>query len=625
MFCLIFSDPNESSRFAIEEQMKAIKFALGSALACAALMGCNDHPVTLSTATGTVEYQQNTSIDGSQKVDILWVVDNSGSMCQEQKVLRDNFRKFIDELNQTNLDFHIGLTTTDMNPTYPLEPVASPGLLQSTPQPVPGFDQSCLNAVNAQGQIIPGDWGPVRAAVQQAVACMATPNASAYSWSDADIQCAMDGVPNGCSIPGVCNAGECGREDLFPPASAYRTIPKVLRSQDYKNGNVLDVERLTADFACMSLVGTRGYGIEAGLAAAVEAVSPINTGGAVDGDPNAINASAPNHGLIRKDATFALVFVTDENDCTNNALLTIEEMKDPTRQPITIDACGPDICEFENVEGKEGSSPLLPVDQLKDKMMANLAATKGRDDLGEAEVLVASIHGNAKRFKAADVPTSCDTSQSYVTPSCASLNGVAYSGDRYERFLRQFPVGNYYPEPIATALDTPLTGWMCNGDFGPALEAIGKFINRPSGGCITRDIMPCDGPNDTSCPAFPYTGQAGQCVQMFNTGVQGPGGQFVEPQYYCNSGIQLRAKVTAPGVDPATQLQASNYCVDGSIGDRTFPDGCVIDDSKFDWVACPSGFPGLKLQFANEVEAINALNGTELQIRYNSATSEEGQ
>ncbi|MEZ4458114.1 MAG: hypothetical protein R3E66_00010 [bacterium] len=607
--------------------MKAIKSILGITLACAAMTGCNSHPVSLSTATGSVEYQQKTSIDGSQKVDILWVVDNSGSMCQEQKVLRDNFTKFIDELNQTNLDFHIGVTTTHMISVYAPEPVASPGRLQSTPQPIPGFDQSCINGVNAQGQIIEGDFGPIRAAIAQAVECMATPDPSAYNWSDAEIDCAANERPN-CSIPGVCDAGSCVKGSLFPPPSSYRNIPKVLRSADYKNGNVLDVARLTSDFACASLVGTRGYGVEAGLAAAVEAVSPINTGGAADGDPTMIDTSAPNHGLIRRDANFALIFVSDENDCSNNALLTIDELKDPTRGIIDVQqACSVDQCEFENVEGKEATSLLLPVERLKEQLIANLSATKGRDDVGEAEILVASIHGNSKRFKAADVPAACDanSNQAYVTPSCASLNGVAYSGDRYERFLRTFPVGNYYPEPVPTAPDTALTGWLCNGDFGPALEAIGQFINRDSGGCVSRDIMPCEGPMDTSCPAFPYTGAPGQCVQMFNTGIMGPSGQFIEPQYYCNSGIQLRAKVTGFGVDPAQKLTDSGYCIDGSIGDRSFPDGCVIAEDRFDWVACPSGFPGLRLQWNNDIEALNALNGTELQIRYNSATSEPAQ
>jgi len=610
-----------------------LKNVFGIAATFAALTGCNSHPVSISTATGSLEYQQKTSIDGSQKVDILWVVDNSGSMCQEQKVLRDNFVKFIDELNQTNLDFHIGLTTTDMN-TFgnSLDPVAVPGLLQSTPQPVPGFDKTCRYAIDPMtGSAIEGDWAPIRAAIAQAVACMTTPNSETYAWSDADIDCAVNQNPKNCIISGVCdvdpvtNVTRCSSEALFPDRSEYRAIPKVLRSADYKNGNVLDVTRLTADFACMSLVGTRGYGIETGLAAAVEAVSPINTGGAEDGEVTAIDPTAPNHGLIRKDATFALIFVTDENDCTSNSAYTMDELKDPTRQAINIDVCGPDMCEFENVAGKEGTSALIPVERLKEQMIANLAATKGRDDLGEAEILVASIHGNSKRFEAADVPAMCDQTASQITkPTCVSaVNGKAFSGDRYERFLRTFPVGNFYPEPVLSAPDTALTGWLCNGDFGPALEAIGKFINRDSGGCVSRDIMPCEGLDDTSCPSFPYTGEAGACQQMANTGVMGPIGEFIEPKFYCNSGIQLRAKVTGTSVDPVEKLTASNYCVDGSIGDRSFPDGCVITDEKFEWVACPSGFPGLKLQWTSEIEALNALNGTELQIRYNSATSNE--
>lgn len=610
--------------------MKSIHQVLGLVLAVAASSACNSHPVSISTATGSVEYQQKTSIDGSEKVDILWVVDNSGSMCQEQKVLRDNFAKFIDELNQTNLDFHIGLTTTDMNPKGTgYEPVALPGLLQSTPQPVPGADLTCQYAINpVDGQAIVGDWTPLRAAVDQAVACMTIPDAARYAWTDANIECAVNQAPSDCVIPGVCGLKpetgktSCLTEDLFPKSSDYRSIPKVLRSADYKNGNVLDVVRLTADFACVSLVGTRGYGIETGLAAAVEAVAPINTGGAADGDVTAIDPTAPNHGLIRKDATFALIFVTDENDCTSNSAFTMAELKDPTRQAIDIDVCGPDICEFENIPGKEGTSALIPVERLKEQLIANLAATKGRDDLGEAEILVASIHGNSKRFEAADVPAMCDRQAQVTKPSCVSANGRAYSGDRYERFLRTFPVGNYYPEPVPIAPETALTGWLCNGDFGPALEAIGKFINRDSGGCVSRDIMPCEGPEDKTCPGFPYTGVAGACVQMFNTGKMGADGTFVEAKYYCNSGIQLRAKVTGTGVDAAAKLTASGYCVDGSIDDRTFPDGCVISDEKFEWAACPSGFPGLKLQWTSEIEALNALNGTELQMRYNSATSE---
>ena len=111
--------------------LTGLRMGAGTAALIAASAGlfaaCNQHPVSFSAAIGSVEFIQSTSVDGSTKLDMLWVVDNSGSMCQEQKTLRDNFNLFIEKLNETNLDFHIGVTTTDMNPDYVLEPVASPG------------------------------------------------------------------------------------------------------------------------------------------------------------------------------------------------------------------------------------------------------------------------------------------------------------------------------------------------------------------------------------------------------------------------------------------------------------------------------------------------------------------
>ncbi len=58
--------------------------------------------------------QQDTfAQEAVRAVDILWVVDNSGSMAQEQEKLRANFRQFIKFLNDNNVDFHIGVVTTD--------------------------------------------------------------------------------------------------------------------------------------------------------------------------------------------------------------------------------------------------------------------------------------------------------------------------------------------------------------------------------------------------------------------------------------------------------------------------------------------------------------------------------
>lgn len=50
-----------------------------------------------------------------RKVDILWVVDSSGSMAPKQQRLRDNFQGFINQLvsAQPPIDFHIAVATTD--------------------------------------------------------------------------------------------------------------------------------------------------------------------------------------------------------------------------------------------------------------------------------------------------------------------------------------------------------------------------------------------------------------------------------------------------------------------------------------------------------------------------------
>ena len=56
------------------------------------------------------EFTQNAS--SGDKVDILWVVDNSGSMSNDQKVLAQTFDSFIDNFIKQKIDFQMGITTT---------------------------------------------------------------------------------------------------------------------------------------------------------------------------------------------------------------------------------------------------------------------------------------------------------------------------------------------------------------------------------------------------------------------------------------------------------------------------------------------------------------------------------
>jgi hypothetical protein len=69
---------------------------------------------------------------GCDKMDILFVIDNSGSMGEEQTNLAQNFPKFIDVLNayQTGtgnpLDYHVGVTTTSLTEGAPPIPLPFP-------------------------------------------------------------------------------------------------------------------------------------------------------------------------------------------------------------------------------------------------------------------------------------------------------------------------------------------------------------------------------------------------------------------------------------------------------------------------------------------------------------------
>ncbi len=567
----------------------AVTLAAGAAF----YAGCNTNPVSFKSQSGILDYEETVNVSGSEQIDILWVVDNSGSMCQEQKILGDNFNSFIAQLEDTTLDFHLAVTTTHMIENYPPEPVARPGYLQSTPQPVPGFDPTCQFAVDAQGQTIPGNYQPIRDAIATAVSCMATPDPGSYNWTDAELECVLSGTV-GCTLGGSDCGGGCSPEDLFPAPSAYRSIPKVLESDNYRNPDgTLDVASLQSDFRCMSLVGTRGYGIEKGLEAAVASMSLELTGGPADapeGGSVIPDPSAPNHGFLRQSSKFALIFVTDENDCTHDGTLAEDT------------SCGGDVCEYYNsTQIAEGESPLIAPPALKEQLLTNLRASKANPNLGEAEVLVASIHGRSVRYDGPVVSADECAAPGYEGPSfaCASALGRANSGDRYERFIREFP--NYYPAPDGNDI---VQGWMCSETFAPALEAIGEFIKPLPSGCVQRNVFPCEDAN-AACPDF-VTGESGTCTPVPNK----------DGAFYCDSGIQVRAQLLDPTPDEQQRLIDTGYCIEGTFDLADYPNGCVIRNDLYSWEECAPGVTGIRLQWANEQAALNNLAGTEIGIRY---------
>ena len=60
-------------------------------------------------------YEESFNQDPYEMVDILWIVDNSGSMLSAIKAVETNFDSFIDSFLQLGLDFRMAAVTTDMD------------------------------------------------------------------------------------------------------------------------------------------------------------------------------------------------------------------------------------------------------------------------------------------------------------------------------------------------------------------------------------------------------------------------------------------------------------------------------------------------------------------------------
>ena len=83
-------------------------------------VGGTDGGTVGGTDGGTpgVEYEEKTelfnqSASETKKLDIVWIIDDSGSMSDEQTALGSNFSAFINEFITKDVDFKMAITTTD--------------------------------------------------------------------------------------------------------------------------------------------------------------------------------------------------------------------------------------------------------------------------------------------------------------------------------------------------------------------------------------------------------------------------------------------------------------------------------------------------------------------------------
>lgn len=73
----------------------------------------NGTSVTNNTGEVASNADAFTQTEGSNDADILWVIDNSGSMSEEQSNIASGATQFFDTLNSANVNYHLAVATTE--------------------------------------------------------------------------------------------------------------------------------------------------------------------------------------------------------------------------------------------------------------------------------------------------------------------------------------------------------------------------------------------------------------------------------------------------------------------------------------------------------------------------------
>ncbi len=93
-------------------------------------VGCEKTDRSFSLLDQGASFQQTGSYT-SRKMDILWVVDNSGSMDSSQTNLTNSFNSFISRFQTLGYDFHMAVTSTDAWRAANVSNTTSKNMLQS--------------------------------------------------------------------------------------------------------------------------------------------------------------------------------------------------------------------------------------------------------------------------------------------------------------------------------------------------------------------------------------------------------------------------------------------------------------------------------------------------------------
>jgi hypothetical protein len=189
-----------------------------------------------------------------------------------------------------------------------------------------------------------------------------------------------------------------------------------------------------------------------------------------------------NPGFIRKDAFLAIVWITDEDDCSAKK----PQLFDPSQQGLT-DPLGP-LTSFRCTEfgvqcDKNGRQPgvrkgCVPGFDWLEKI--ETYATEFAALKPPGRVITFAIAGPTEPFEVGQ-----EGSNPVLKASCQSSNGIAVPGVRMEAMIKTFGERGHFNKGIDDQ-GRPVEVNICSTNFGPAMKLLGEVLVATLGGqCIS--------------------------------------------------------------------------------------------------------------------------------------------
>jgi hypothetical protein len=368
---------------------------LTSIVSVALAAGCADREVAKVDPQGPKEQFKDIPVQLNRDIDILFVIDDSGSMKEEQVSLAANFSGFIEVLEDIEgglPNVHIGVVSTDVG----------------TGTDIPG----CVG--NGKNGVLQSTRGPQ--------------------------------APAGCE----------------PPQGTY------IEDIEAGNGRINNYNGTLAEtFSCIAQLGTNGCGFEQPLEAMYRA----------------LNNNQNNLGFLREDAYLAVVFVTDEDDCSTQGPAMFDDNDIDTLGPLSSFrcfefgvVCDPDtnpraLGPRQDCRPRDDSAYMHSISRYVDFLKGLKQDPKNvivAGIIGDTEPVLVDVDGQGRPA---------------LAPSCVSQSGEAAPGVRLKTFLEGFPQRN----TVTT---------ICNNDLSDALVLVANLLAEVIGNpCLDGDIVDKD-PNE---------------------------------------------------------------------------------------------------------------------------------